>query len=162
MNRTQEQLERIAALLGGETTLALATTGEDGQPSVAPLFYIADQELTIYWLSSAGSLHSRNLFRTPRAAATVYRRAESWKEICGVQMRGSVAAITDPERRSALLKMYCERFKLGAIFRVAIRRSTLYAFEPDFFRTIDNAKAFGSKFELTRGPDGWSAAKPGR
>jgi uncharacterized protein YhbP (UPF0306 family) len=160
MRGARKQLERISALLGEETTLSLATTGEDGQASVAPLFYIVDKELWIYWLSSESSLHSLNLARTPRAAATVYRSVDNWKKIRGVQLRGTVSKVTEPKRRAALLKSYCERFKLGRVPRLAIRLSTLYSFQPDFIRYIDNARGFGSKFELTRGPEGWSLTRP--
>ena len=155
MNKLQKQLELITTLLREQTTLSLATTGEGGEPCVAPLFYIVDEELNLYWLSSESSQHSLNLLRTPRAAATVYRPAKSWKEIRGVQMHGAVSKVTEPERRAALVKAYCERFKLGRVFRLAIRRSALYAFQPDFIRYIDNAKAFGGNFELTRQPEGW-------
>jgi uncharacterized protein YhbP (UPF0306 family) len=155
MNETQKQLKSVAALLREQTTLSLATTGEDGQACVAPLFYIVDEELILYWLSSESSLHSQNLLRTPRAAATVYRAATSWKEIRGVQMHGSVSKVTHPERRAALIKAYCQRFKLGTILRLAIRHSALYALQPEFFRSIDNARAFAAKFELARRPQGW-------
>src|ERR1035437_2110362 len=150
MKGTQKQLGLVAALLREQTTLSLATTGEGGEASVAPLFYIVDEELILYWLSSQSSLHSLNLFRTPRAAATVYSSATSWKEIRGVQMRGSASKVAEPERRAPLIKAYCERFKLGTVLRMAIRQSALYAFQPEFFRFIDNAKGFGAKFELTR------------
>jgi uncharacterized protein YhbP (UPF0306 family) len=187
MKGTREQLELVAALLGEQTTLSLATTGEDGEAWVAPLFYIANilgEGPSLYWLSSQSSLHSLNLLRTPRAAATVYRNAGNSKEIRGVQMRGlvvggvqtvdivhskeirgvqmrgPVSRVIEPERRRALIKTYCERFKLGTIFRLAISQSALYAFQPDFFRYIDNSKSFGYKFELRRGPEGWSSTRP--
>jgi hypothetical protein len=160
MTRVQKQLEIIAAFLSEQTTLSLATTGEDGEASVAPLFYFIDKELLLYWLSSESSLHSLSLKRTPRAAATVYSKAESWREIRGVQMRGSVSEVTDPKRRAALLKAYCERFKLGTVFRLAIRQSVLYALQPEFFRYIDNTSGFGSRFELTRPAEGWALVRP--
>lgn len=156
MKNAKKQLELVAALLGEETTLSLATTGEDGEVSVAPLFYFADKDLSLYWLSSESSLHSLNLGRSPRVAATVYRNALSWREIRGVQMRGSAVRVIEPERRAALIEAYCERFRLGRVIRLAIRQSALYVFEPEFFRYIDNARGFGYKFELTRGPEGWS------
>jgi uncharacterized protein YhbP (UPF0306 family) len=155
MKATRKQHDLIAALLGGETTLSLATNGEGGEACVAPLFYIADEELSLYWVSSECSLHSLNLARMPRAAATIYRSVESWKQIRGVQLRGTVSKVTEPERRAALLKTYCERFKLGRIFRLALRQSTLYCMKPEFFRYIDNSKVFGNKFELTRRAEGW-------
>ncbi len=158
MRKVQKQLETIAALLREETTLSLATTAENGEPTVAPLFYIADEELILYWLSSEGSRHSLNLRRTPRASAAVYHCAWSWRQIRGVQMSGRVSLVADPKRRGVLLEVYSKRFKLGRAFRPLLGRSALYAFEPEFFRFIDNAAGFGSKFELTRGPEGWTLA----
>jgi uncharacterized protein YhbP (UPF0306 family) len=152
MKEAQKQLELVAAFLSEQTILSLATTGEDGEACVAPLFYIVDEELIFYWLSSESSLHSLNLNRTPRAAATVYRGTGNWKEIRGVQMRGAVSKVTGPERRAALIRAYCERFKIGRVLSLAIRQSALYAFQPEFFRYIDNARGFGFKFELTRQP----------
>ena len=69
MKEATKQLELIAALLREETTLSLATNSENSEASVAPLFYIADEELSLYWLSSKTSLHSLNLKRTPQATA---------------------------------------------------------------------------------------------
>jgi uncharacterized protein YhbP (UPF0306 family) len=147
----QKQLETIAALLREQSTLALATTDEQGKPCVAPLFYIADESLTLYWLSSPASLHIENLKRMPTAAATIYRPTENWKEICGVQLRGPVTVVADLTRRRALVKAYCERFQLGAIFKAAISQCSLYALRPVFFRYLDNSKVFGHKFEIALG-----------
>lgn len=159
MKVVERQLDTVAALLREQSTLSLATTGPHGEPWATPLFYIADADLTLYWLSSPKSLHSLNLARNPRAAASVYRSTARWREICGVQMRGTTGRIVEPARRRPLLEAYCRRFELGSVFRLAIRRSILYAFQPEFIRYIDNAKGFGSSFELTRLPEGWSCAK---
>ena len=160
MNKPQQHLEQVAALLREQTTLSLATTGEDGEPCVAPLFYMVDEEFSLYWLSSQSSQHSRNLLRTPRAAAAVHGSATSWQEIRGVQMRGAVSKITEPKRRAALVKAYCERFQLGTVFRLAIRQSTLYVLQPDFFRFIDNARGFGSNVEFARTAQSWTLTRP--
>jgi uncharacterized protein YhbP (UPF0306 family) len=159
MKPRRKQLELVARLLRQQTTLTLATTGEDGAACATPLFYLADEELSLYWLSSASSQHSLNLKRMPQAAAAVYGNAASWREIRGVQMRGAVSIVAEPERRQLLVKAYCERFKLGVLFRPAIRRSALYMFQPEFFRYIDNGRGLGAKFELVRLPEGWSLAQ---
>jgi hypothetical protein len=161
MRKARKQLELIAALLSEETTLSLATSGEDGQACVAPLFFIADNELSLYWFSSESSLHSLNLARSARAAATVYRSVENWKKICGVQLRGTVSKVTEPEGRAALIKTYCKRFKLGRVPLLVLGHSALYCLQPDSFRFIDNTRGFGFKFELTRGPEGWSLTGTG-
>ncbi len=141
------------------TTLSLATSCEDGQPCVAPIFYLVDESLSLYWLSSVGSQHSRNLQHMPRAAATVYCAAQSWREIRGVQMRGPVSIIEEPHRRAAITKSYCVRFNLGRVLRLAARHSVLHVLQPEFFRYIDNSRGFKSKFELARAPEGWAPAR---
>jgi uncharacterized protein YhbP (UPF0306 family) len=148
MSDRRKQLEAIAVLLREQSTLALATTDEQAQACVAPLYYIADEALNLFWLSSESSLHSQNLKRVPSAAATIYRHTEHWKEIRGVQLRGSVGVIADPRRRHALIEAYCERFQLGAVFKAAISQSSLYALRPVFFRYIDNSRIFGHHFEI--------------
>ena len=158
MARTDEQLEAVKALLGEQNCLTLATAGADGEPWATPLFYFADvldEKLCLYWVSSESSSHSLNLERTPRVSAPVYRHATSWREIRGVQMRGLASKVTDAKRRRAVIKAYCERLELGTVFRLAIWKSALYEFQPEFFRFIDNAKGFGSRFELARGAEGW-------
>ena len=90
MGDRRKNLETIAAILREESTLALATTDEQGRPCVAPVYYIAGEELTLFWLSAETSLHSRNLKRAPMAAAAIYRHTAKWKEIRGVQLRGPV------------------------------------------------------------------------
>jgi uncharacterized protein YhbP (UPF0306 family) len=143
------QLKALATLLRRENTVSLATVNERGEACVAPLFYLVDEKLSLFWLSSPTSSHSQNLKKSPRAAATVYLHTESWKEIHGVQMRGAVALITNRTRRRLLIKSYAERFKLGALFLPTMSRCSLYEFRPEFFRVIDNSKGFGDKFEAT-------------
>jgi uncharacterized protein YhbP (UPF0306 family) len=143
------QLELVAALLDAENTLALATVDESGIASAAPLFFIADEHLCLYWLSSSDSLHCENLQREPLASVTIYRHAENWKEIRGVQMRGIASTVTNSLRRRALIRAYGERFHLGTMFRSTLALSTLYVFRPDHLRYIDNSRRFGFKFELT-------------
>jgi hypothetical protein len=159
MNESQEILARVRALLGDETTLSLATTGDDGEACLAPVFYIADEELALYWLSSKSSRHSRNLLGRPRAAAAVYRNTANWREILGVQMDGAASMVNDPARRTAIVKAYCERFHLGTLIRPLIRRSDLFVFQPDSIRLIDNAQLFAGKIELLRGPEGWRTSR---
>jgi uncharacterized protein YhbP (UPF0306 family) len=78
----------------------------------------------------------------------VYRHAANWREIRGVQMRGSAQVVSDPLRRKALVDRYCERFALSALFRPIVAQSVLYELRPDFFRYLDNSRRFGYKFEL--------------
>jgi uncharacterized protein YhbP (UPF0306 family) len=144
---THQQL--VAALLNSQTTLSLATSAEDGSPHIAPLFYLAGEAFHLYWLSSATSLHSRNLKRSPAAAVAVYSPATEWKEIRGVQMRGAVSVVHARVERRQIVEAYAARFHLGPLFRARIARSRLYRFQPEWIRYLDNTTRFGCKFEFT-------------
>jgi len=145
------KLECVRSLLLGQSTLALATADENSTPRTTPLFYLADDALRLYWFSSRSSLHSRNLARNPQASAAVFRHVESWRQIQGVQMQGSVAVIADKKLRESITRDYCERFQLGNLFALAIGRSALYCFTPSCVRYIDNTRRFGYKFEIELG-----------
>jgi uncharacterized protein YhbP (UPF0306 family) len=144
-----KEVERIARLVKSQSTLAVATCGADGEPRSAPLFYLADDELRLYWFSSSSSEHSRNLKKNPSAAVTVYLPTDKWREIRGVQMRGTVSVITDPVRRRSIARDYADRFRLGTALRAGMSRSSLFEFRPSWARYIDNSRRFGYKFETS-------------
>ena len=141
------RLDAIAGLLQSQSAMALATVGEDGAARVTPLYYLADEDLRLYWFSSAASAHSKSLLKNPAVAVAVYRPSEGWREIRGVQMRGVAAVVADRSRRRAVAEAYAERFHLGRALGVGMARSRLYAFEPEWVRYIDNSRGFGRGFE---------------
>jgi len=133
----------IAQLVKSQSTLAVATCSTDGSPRSAPLFYLADDDLQLYWFSSSSSEHSRNLKKNPSAAVTIYRPTEKWREIRGVQMRGTVSVVADPLRRGSIAREYADRFHLGATLRAVMSRSCLFVFRPSWARYVDNSRRFG-------------------
>jgi len=145
----QETLKAIEALVHGQSTLVLSTVNADGTPHAAPLFYLAGKELELYWFSDASSQHSANLARDCNVAVAVYASTEHWKEICGVQMRGTVRKITDSKIRRDIKRRYCDRFQLGQIFRFALARCSLYVLSPSWIRYLDNSKRFGYRSEIS-------------
>ncbi len=146
--RSVEQKQKLVAkLLYEESTISLATRSRKGIPHATPLYYVF-YGLHLFWLSSPSSEHSLNLRPDEEISACVYRPGENWKEICGVQMRGTAGAVTDRMLRKQVTDAYVQRFALGTVFRLAISQHTLYEFTPSWIRYIDNRRRFGYKFEL--------------
>jgi len=113
--------ELIASLLNSENTLVLATLNADGTSRATPLFYLAGEDLQLYWFSSLSSQHSKNLKISPDAAAAVFRPTDDWKRICGVQMRGQVTLVRDPAIRRTIREAYANRFRLNLMFDLTTR-----------------------------------------
>jgi uncharacterized protein YhbP (UPF0306 family) len=143
------ELELVERFLRSQSALALGTTAADGSPRTAALFYLLQEDLRLYWFSSASSEHSRNLKRDAAASVSVFRNACDWRRIRGVQMRGTVSVVSGRAQRRPIAELYTERFQLGTLFHLGISRSTLFCFRPSWIRYIDNSKRFGYKFEVS-------------
>lgn len=140
--------EVIQAFLESQSTLALATVNAAGQAEVAPLYYVSDEALNLFWLSSESSRHSVNLAARPRVAATVYPRVWNWNDIRGVQLEGEAQAVRDEFVRERVLQRYLAKFLLPASFDAIIATTMLYVLKPQWIRWSDNSVSFGYKTEI--------------
>jgi len=148
MANAPKRIKTVSAFLHQQSTLTLATAGKQGEPWATPLFYLVDDALSLFWLSSPSSKHSRNLMENSEAAVTVYSQASHCREIRGVQMRGSVTVVSDPVRRRKLIEEYCVRLRLDTLFRRMTGLHRLYEFRPVSLRYLDNSERFGRNFDI--------------
>ncbi len=142
------ELPTIRAFLESQSTLALATVDADGNPQIAPLFYVSDDALNLYWLSSSTSQHSVNLVEREQVAATIYPGAWHWTEIRGLQIEGTARPVTDEMTRQDILTRYYQKFDLPSGFETIIADSVLYMLKPTWVRWLDNGVRFGYKSEI--------------
>lgn len=142
----------VQTFLETQSTLALATVNTDGRPEVAPVFYVSDDRLNLYWLSSTNSRHSVNLIVRPQVAGTVYPSIWQWKDIAGLQIEGDARPIGDERIREQVLIQYLRKFPLPEEFDAPITASTLYCLTPTWMRWLDNTVAFGYKTNVDLNP----------
>lgn len=62
----------VPRLLARHRYLVLGTVDPTGNPWVTPVFYAADGEHRVLWVSSPDSRHSRNIAARPTVAVTVF------------------------------------------------------------------------------------------
>ena len=71
--------------------------------------------------------------------------------------------VSQRDLRDNVVKRFQTHFSLDPSLEPAIRRSTVYCFQPEWVRYIDNSKAFGYKFEVpVRQESGTIGGKPAR
>jgi uncharacterized protein YhbP (UPF0306 family) len=148
---TSDEIDTIRCvreLLESQSTMTLATVDEQGHPDAAPLFFFLQNDLTLYWLSSADSRHSINLRTRPQVAVAVYASVNRWEKIRGVQLEGTATEVSDPQQRREIIAGYRRRFRLGVLLSAAITQSTLYGFRPRWLRYTDNTRGFGYHVEM--------------
>jgi uncharacterized protein len=144
---THQELEAVRAFLVAQSTLSLATVSADNTPTIAPLFYVSDEDLNLYWLSSPRSRHSVNLSERSTVAVTIYPSVWNWEQIRGLQIEGHGLAIENEERQQAVTR-YRNKFTLPTSFDAQIAASTFYKLTPRWLRWLDNSVKFGYKAEV--------------
>jgi uncharacterized protein YhbP (UPF0306 family) len=68
----EQMWETVPRLLALHRYLVLATADAAGSPWASPVFYAADGEHRLLWVSSPDSRHSRNIAERPEVAITVF------------------------------------------------------------------------------------------
>lgn len=137
--------------------MTLATTGADGAPHAAAVYFAATQDRSVlYFFSAAGSQHSLDVQRNPRAAAAIHPLVEGLQEITGLQVRGVVQPVPPGLEWDAAWALYSAKFPFVAGMQEVVARSNLYALRPTWARLTDNRRGFGFKQEWQANQHGHS------
>ena len=94
--------EAVPRLLAQHTYLVLATTDVEGRPWATPLFYAAQQQRLVLWVSAPDSRHSRNIAEQPTVAITIF---DSHAPIGGAEalyLEATATQVEDRDRDTAL------------------------------------------------------------
>ncbi len=152
-------LERIRLFLAEHSTLTLATIAPGGAPSAAAVFYAADAELNLYFLSEAGTEHVENMHARPLVAATIQADGQAWRQIRGLQLRGTAERVPAQELAHAVATFgRAQDFLAGAlaggpgplVLAGPLARAGFWVIRPVWLRLVDNTVRFGFKETLRR------------
>jgi hypothetical protein len=144
-------------LLEAHGTATLATTN-GREPWAAAVFYAADADLNLYFVSDPATRHGRDLAANGEVAVAVHADCTAWSEVCGLQLRGR-ACLLDGAGRDAAMALYLAKFAdVRRLFEAPanddeaaigrrLRAAGLYRFTPAWLRVIDNRRGFGARRE---------------
>ncbi|MCU0509890.1 MAG: pyridoxamine 5'-phosphate oxidase family protein [Anaerolineae bacterium] len=152
-----ETRRRALLFLREHTTLALGTVGESGAPAVAAVFYAADDDLNLFFLTEERTEHGRNMLANPQVAGAIHADGQDWRSIRGLQLRGRAAIAAGGELPHAV-KTYAGRYAFVASLLAGqsgpaaltgpLARARFWVLRPSWIRLIDNTVRFGYKEEL--------------
>ena len=144
-------------LVSRENAMALATARE-GTAWTAPVYFVFHKS-AFYFFSDPASRHVQEALKSGQASATVYPFVSTWQEIRGVQMSGTVRAVSPGLEAVGSIRAYVRKFPFTREFfspgdaadlesfgkRFKVR---LYAFVPTLVYYLDNQVAFGFRKEI--------------
>jgi len=123
---------------GDARTMQLATVS-DGRPWVATVYFVADDDMNLYWLSWPDRMHSSNIAAVSDAAAAVVVKAD--QPVIGVQMAGEAQEVSDPVVVREMTEKYIAKYRQGEQFYPAFlagtNRHKMYRLSPTRVQLFD-------------------------
>jgi len=156
-----KDINKLHQFLHQESVLTLSTHDAEGDWS-APVLYVADtaqDQITLYFLSSANSRHTSALTEGDVAAASIYSNYNGqWQSIRGAQIQVSITRVDDADS-GPIEALYFSRFpeikalidnpqtKQEKLIGAAFAKSFFYRAAPSFIRLTNNADSFAGRTE---------------
>lgn len=149
---------RARQFLDEVSTLTLATCTAEN-PWAATVFFAADQQFNLYFVSDHRTQHGRDMAANGQVAATINPDCDSWHDVAGLQIRGTVEVVEGIARAKALA-LYFKKFpQIDALFASPegeheetivkrLKAANFYRIKPAMIRVIDNAQGFGYREEF--------------
>jgi 4-hydroxy-3-polyprenylbenzoate decarboxylase len=139
--------EALRAELFTLPVMSLATTGTQGEPHAAAVYFAADSANRLYFFSETSSQHARDLETNPQAAVTIQPLVSGYGEIRGLQLRGRARLVPPGPEWDAAFALYQAKFPFVNELKEEVAQNTLYVFTPAWMRLLDNRRGFGYKEE---------------
>ena len=136
-----------ADILKSVSTMALATADLQGNPHTAPVYFVDDEEMCLYFFSDEDSRHSQHITQNPKAAAAIYPECQGWRDIKGLQLRGEVNLVESATEWQTAWARYQQKFPFVRSMKAVVAQNQLFVFVPLWIRLLDNSKGFGYKKE---------------
>ena len=144
--------EMAAGLIQAENTMTLATA-QAQVAWAAPVYYVFSNSF-FYFFSDPTCRHIVESLASGQAASAIYASGSSWQEIRGIQMSGSVKAISVGFEAIEVVRAYLKKFFFTREFFSSHEdldlssftkrfRVKLYRFAPDLVYYMDNSIRFG-------------------
>jgi uncharacterized protein YhbP (UPF0306 family) len=145
-------LPKLTAYLAQRSTVTVATVNSQGLPQAADVFFAADEDGSLIFVSGVASRHGQSIAAGSRVAVTVHGETWNWREIAGVQMEGRAHLIPPGAGREQAWETFKSKFPFVDEFEAEVARSEFYRFVPEWIRLIDNSVQFGYREELNLRP----------
>jgi uncharacterized protein YhbP (UPF0306 family) len=131
-------MSRLRDYLLQGTLLQLATC-DDNQPWVCTVYYVADDQQNLYWLSFPSRRHSKELALNNKAAIAIVIKADL--PVIGIQAEGTVEIVKDAKVVKKIMEIYVAKYKEGTKFYdnfvAGKNQHEMYKLSPSHFVLFD-------------------------
>jgi uncharacterized protein YhbP (UPF0306 family) len=152
------ELSALAGRLAADQSTMTLATSANKDAWAAPVYYVFFRS-AFYFLSSPDSRHIAEALENDQAAAAIYASGSTWQEIRGLQMTGSINAVSGKIEAIQGLSEYLKKFPFTKDFfkdnklldpkgfweRFGVK---LYRFQPSLVYYLDNRIRFAFREQV--------------
>ncbi len=119
--------------------LQLATTGQQGQPWICTVYFVADPDNNLYWLSYPTRRHSQDIANNNQVASTIVVKSDL--PVIGIQLEGTATVVDDKNVIATVMKQYVAKYDSGKTFYERFiagdNKHIMYKLEPKHIYLFD-------------------------
>jgi nitroimidazol reductase NimA-like FMN-containing flavoprotein (pyridoxamine 5'-phosphate oxidase superfamily) len=129
-------LRSLAAFLKDHFVMALATANEES-PAVAPVVYVIDEDLNVYFVTYRMSYKAQNLIKNPKCSFTVWEFLKM-----SVQGSGEAFIVEDEKQQGWVMDAFADAATKdpnfwAPIFRIHKGDYIVFRITPTWMRALD-------------------------
>jgi uncharacterized protein YhbP (UPF0306 family) len=142
------QLKQLIQQYLQETKVMQLATVSEGKPWVCNVWFAADENMNIYWISSVNRRHSKDLASNPHVAGAVCLPQAPEEKQRGLQFEGVAEMLTSQADVQKAMGCYVDRIfskeKLEGFLNHPERPHKFYRVKPSLFVLLDAANFPGN------------------
>lgn len=135
----QKLPDKIKTYLQGATSVMQLATLSGDQPWICSVYFVADDDLNLYWLSWPSRRHSKEIARHRKVAAAIAIRHD--QPIIGLQIEGTAEEVHDAETVGRIMRAYVTKYGVGEQFHdnflAGSNQHHMYRLRPNMFVLMD-------------------------
>lgn len=94
--------EKYQSILEKVRYCTVSTVDQDGKPWAAPVWYVSDENDTIYWWSPTTSQHSENIAKNSNVYLTIFDSSAPEGEGLGLYIRAEAHEVSEEDLEKAM------------------------------------------------------------
>lgn len=95
-----------------QARMMVVSTVAGDQPWSFTAYFVADQDLNLYWISKTSSRHSQEIHQHPKVAVSIPVKFDDLNVI-GIQAEGTAQLVEDQKLVAGKVKLYSDKFARG-------------------------------------------------
>lgn len=148
--------EKVTTIFNTIRYATISTVDESGKAWAAPVWYVSDDQQTIYWWSPTATQHSKNIERSNDVYVTIFDSTAPEGEGLGLYIRAQATLVPD-EKLDEVISLYNEStkiFKLNRENTSGNAPTRLYQATPDTIQINDGIESDGYYQDIRRDAKG--------